>query len=115
MQILSVVPRVYVSDVAAHLDFYKKLLDAEPKAAFQVRSFDIARFDQLVLIAGADPENLRVIATILVDSIEEAKEFVTQAGGEVLVGPASVPSGIMMIASHPDGNTFEYIEPPKRR
>ena len=114
MKVLAVVPRVYVSDVNSNLDFYKKLLNAEPKGIMQVKTMEIARFDQIVMIAGADTNSLRVTATIVVDSLDEAKDFVMEAGGEVLVGPATVPSGNMMIARNPDGNVFEYLQPIAR-
>lgn len=114
MKVLAVVPRVYVSDVNSNLDFYKELLKAEPKGIMQVKTMEVARFDQIVMIAGADTNSIRVTASIVVDSLDEAKDFVTQSGGEVLVGPATVPSGNMMIARHPDDNVFEYLQPIAR-
>ena len=32
------------------------------------------------------------------------------AGGEVVEGPAPAPNGARLIARHPDGAVFEYIE-----
>jgi hypothetical protein len=32
------------------------------------------------------------------------------AGGEIVEGPAPAPNGVRIIARHPDGAVFEYIE-----
>lgn len=32
------------------------------------------------------------------------------AGGKVIEGPAPAPNGARLIARHPDGAVFEYIE-----
>jgi hypothetical protein len=32
------------------------------------------------------------------------------AGGEIAEGPAPAPNGARLIARHPDGTVFEYIE-----
>jgi predicted enzyme related to lactoylglutathione lyase len=34
----------------------------------------------------------------------------TRAGGEIVEGPAPAPNGARLIARHPDGAIFEYIE-----
>ncbi|WP_242217548.1 VOC family protein [Bacillus cereus group sp. BfR-BA-01380] len=111
MKILSIIPRIYVSKLDPHLDFYKSLLDEETQNVFSIGNIDVARFQNLLLLAGTN-NNLahNITATIVVDSITEAKDFIQREGAEILVGPSFVPSGMKMIAQHPDDNSFEYIE-----
>ena len=37
------------------------------------------------------------------------------AGGQVIEGPTPAPNGDRLIARHPDGSVFEYIETATRR
>ncbi|PEA83126.1 hypothetical protein [Bacillus pseudomycoides] len=112
MDILAVVPRVYVSTLQPHLDVYKVLLKQEAPHKFQINQTHVARFSNLLLIA--DENNVitnQVAVTIVTDSIQDIKQFILQKDGDILVDPSFVPTGLKMIARHPDGNVFEYIEP----
>ncbi|WP_257129011.1 hypothetical protein [Bacillus pseudomycoides] len=51
MDILAVVPRVYVSTLQPHLDVYKVLLKQEAPHKFQINQTHVARFSNLLLIA----------------------------------------------------------------
>lgn len=49
-------------------------------------------------------------STIQVASLAPVLAALESAGGEVLEGPAPAPNGAKLIARHPDGAVFEYIE-----
>ncbi|MFJ8526569.1 hypothetical protein [Bacillus sp. NPDC094106] len=112
MNILTVVPRIYVSNLQPHLDFYKTLLKQETPHEFQINQTCVARFSNLLLIA--DESNVipnQVAATITTDAVQKVKQFILQQDGHILVEPIVVPTGLKMIVRHPDGNIIEYIEP----
>lgn len=112
MKVLSIIPRVYIPELNSHLDFYKSLLDQEVQNVFSVGKIDVARFPNLLVLAGTENKPAgNITATIVIDSVNEAKDFVQHEGGEIMVEPLLIPSGLKMIARHPDGNIFEYIEP----
>ena len=50
-------------------------------------------------------------ATIIVDSLNHVLEALGKAGAEVLEAPSQVPNGTRIVARHPDGSVFEYIQP----
>lgn len=52
-----------------------------------------------------------ITPTIVVDFVNEVKEFVQHDDREIMVEPLLIPSDLKMIVRHPDGNIFEYIEP----
>lgn len=116
MDTLAVIPRVYVSTLQPHLEFYKILLKQEAPHEFRINQTHVARFSNLLLIA--DENNLitnQVAATIVINSVQDVKEFILQKDGDILVEPSLVPTGLKMIVRHPDGNIFEYIEPKSFR
>jgi hypothetical protein len=69
-----------------------------------------------LIIAGSNDalESFRkTTATMLVDSIDECKDFILKNESEILIDIQQVPTGFNMTAKHKDGNIFEYIEHSK--
>ncbi|WP_144611504.1 hypothetical protein [Bacillus cereus] len=112
MNILAVVPRLYVSDLQTHLEFYKILLDQETPQEFQMNGTHVIRFTNLLLIEDLN-ETIKnqVAATIVIDDLQKVKKLVFNYNGEMITEPIQVPTGMKMIVRHPDGNIIEYIEP----
>ncbi len=79
---------------------------------FNIGDIRLARFEQILLLSD-DPVINHTKATIVVDSITDAKRYIEASGGKIIVEPEPAPTGIKIIASHPDGNIFEYIEPKR--
>jgi predicted enzyme related to lactoylglutathione lyase len=52
------------------------------------------------------------VATILVRQLQPVIAAVGQAGGQIIEGPSPVPNGGRLIARHPDGSVFGYIQRP---
>jgi predicted enzyme related to lactoylglutathione lyase len=50
------------------------------------------------------------MATVQVASLGPVLAALQAAGGEMIEGPAPAPNGARLIARHPDGAVFEYIE-----
>jgi hypothetical protein len=50
------------------------------------------------------------VATILVSRLSAVVETIENAGGDLIEGPSPAPNGARLIARHPDGSVFEYIE-----
>ncbi|WDL94617.1 hypothetical protein JCR32_12755 [Bacillus sp. HNR-4] len=113
MNILAVVPRLYVSDLQTHLEFYKILLEQETPHEFQMNGTHVIRFKNLLLIEELH-ETIKnhVAATIVIDNLNEVKELILNYNGVMITEPIQVvPTGMKMIIRHPDGNIIEYIEP----
>ena len=55
------------------------------------------------------------VATILVRHLPPVIAAIQAAGGRILEGPAPAPNGDRLIARHPDGAVFEYIETGDQR
>lgn len=50
------------------------------------------------------------MATLLVKQLAPVIAEIERAGGQLLEGPSPTPNGRRLIARHPDGSVFEYIE-----
>jgi predicted enzyme related to lactoylglutathione lyase len=50
-------------------------------------------------------------ATVVVESLEPVLEALKTAGAELLEAPNEVPNGTRIVARHPDGSVFEYMQP----
>jgi len=50
-------------------------------------------------------------ATVIVDSLDPVLKALGNAGAQVLEGPEEVPNGTRILARHPDGSAFEYLQP----
>jgi hypothetical protein len=48
--------------------------------------------------------------TFLVDSLSEWRDFLLKSGAILLKEPKRVPTGMNMLAKHPDGTQIEYVQ-----
>ena len=112
MNVLAVVPRLYVSDLQTHLEFYKILLKQEKPHEFQMNGTHVIRFTNLLLIEEVDePLKKRVAVTIVIDNLQEVKKLILNYNGVIITEPIQIPTGMKMIVRHPDNNIIKYIEP----
>lgn len=82
MKILSIIPKVYISELNPHLDFYTALLNQEAQNVFSIGKMDVARFQNLLVVAGTENSPVsNITETIVVDSVNEAKDFIQREGG----------------------------------
>ncbi|MGH3570792.1 MAG: VOC family protein, partial [Pseudonocardiaceae bacterium] len=108
-----VLARVAVADIDAALPVYEQLSDSTEMRRFRVGDVELAWVGDFLLLSGSPEaiEKYHRVATLLVNDIHAAAAIVVSAGGVVLEGPGEAPNGPRMIARHPDGAIFEYIEP----
>ncbi|AJF65997.1 VOC family protein [Streptomyces vietnamensis] len=111
--IVKVIARVTVPELATAVPFYQELGGAEDASTFQYAGVHLASVSPFLLLSGdkaAEFSDRR--ATLVVRSLNPVTTALHRAGGRILDGPAPGPNGHRMIARHPDGSVFEYIELP---
>ena len=85
-------------------------LDRDPMTAEEFEA-SLDRLCELDEPPGAEDYRYRDrVATILVRHLPPVIAAIQASGGYILEGPAPAPNGDRLIARHPDGAVFEYIE-----
>jgi predicted enzyme related to lactoylglutathione lyase len=112
--ISKVLARVFVADLDAAIPLYQELAEARAER-FGFRDVELARIGPFLLLAGNTAAYRDRTATIQVASLAPVLAALESAGGEVIEGPAPAPNGARLIARHPDGAIFEYIETGEAR
>jgi len=107
--ISKVLARVFVPDLDAAVPLYEELAQARAER-FGFRDVQLARVGPFLLLAGNTAAYRDRTATVQVASLAPVLAAFQAAGGEVIEGPAPAPNGARLIARHPDGAVFEYIE-----
>ncbi len=112
MAVRGITVRVVVEDLDGAVSFYEALT-GEVAERFAYGQIALARVGGFLLMSGTPAALVAltwVNATILVDDVEEVAAAVREFGGEVVSGPHDVTSGRNLVARHPDGSMFEYID-----
>ncbi|MFF5496573.1 VOC family protein [Streptomyces aquilus] len=112
MDILGATLRVCVDDLETAVPFYERLAGG-PALRFERGGVQVAAVGCFLLMSGpeAELEILRkVAATIAVKDVDEAHAVLTELGARVIAGPVGTPAGRNLIAVHPDGAVYEYVD-----
>ncbi|MFN2556036.1 MAG: VOC family protein [Nitriliruptorales bacterium] len=112
MAIRGITVRVVVEDLDDAVSFYEALT-GEVAERFAYGQVSLARIGGFLLLSGAPAALVAltwVNATILVDDIDDVADVVREFGGEIVSGPHDAASGRNLVARHPDGSRFEYID-----
>ncbi|MFF0450832.1 VOC family protein [Streptomyces sp. NPDC004609] len=112
MEILGTTLRICVDDLEAAAAFYQRLTGSTPQR-FDRGGVSAAAVGCFLLMSGPESELevlRKVTATIAVDDVEDAYATLSTAGAKVIAGPVSTPGGRNLIAVHPDGSVFEYVD-----
>ncbi|MFF4019039.1 VOC family protein [Streptomyces sp. NPDC001843] len=112
MDIQGAALRIYVDDLETAIPFYEHLTGARAMS-FARGGVQVAAVGSFLLMSGpeAELEVLRkVTATIAVKDVEEAHRVLTDLGARIIAGPVATPVGHNLIAMHPDGAVFEYVD-----
>ncbi|MEV4332112.1 VOC family protein [Streptomyces sp. NPDC049597] len=112
MEILGTTLRICVDDLEASAAFYERLTGAPP-LRFERGGVRVAAIGCFLLMSGPESELdvlRKVAATIAVKDVDEAYETLTAGGARVVAGPVPTPVGRNLIAVHPDGSVFEYVD-----
>jgi hypothetical protein len=75
----------------------------------------VAQVGPFLLLSGDTARYRDRVATILVRHLPPVIAAIQAVGGHILEGPAPAPNGDRLIARHPDGAVFEYIETGDQR
>ncbi|EHM24296.1 MULTISPECIES: VOC family protein [Streptomyces] len=112
MEILGTTLRICVDDLEASVAFYEGLTSTSAQR-FERGGVSVAAIGCFLLMSGPESE-LEVLrkvgATIAVKDVDEANAALTRAGARVIAGPVATPGGRNLIALHPDGSVFEYVD-----
>ncbi|MFE9022575.1 VOC family protein [Streptomyces sp. NPDC007808] len=112
MEILGATLRVCVDDLEAAVPFYERLAGGTA-LRFERGGVQVAAIGCFLLMSGpeAELEVLRkVAATIAVKDVEETHRVLSELGARIIAGPVPTPVGRNLIAMHPDGVVYEYVD-----
>ncbi|MGY4995530.1 VOC family protein [Streptomyces sp. 900105245] len=112
MEILGASLRICVDDIDTAIPFYERLAGGRAQR-FDRGGVQVAAVGSFLLMSGPEAELeilRRVTATIAVGDVEEAHRLLTDLGARVLAGPVPTPAGRNLLAMHPDGSVFEYVD-----
>ncbi|UUN30222.1 VOC family protein [Streptomyces sp. FIT100] len=112
MEILGTTLRICVDDLETATAFYERLTGA-PALRFERGGVSVAAVSCFLLMSGPESELevlRKVAATIAVEDVDAAHAALTEGGAKVLAGPVPTPVGRNLIAVHPDGSVFEYVD-----
>ncbi|MFD9910000.1 VOC family protein [Streptomyces sp. NPDC059063] len=112
MEILGTVLRVCVKDLEASVVFYERLTGSTAMR-FERGGVSVASVGCFLLMSGPEHELdvlRKVTATIAVKDVDAAHTTLTAAGAHIIAGPVPTPAGRNLIAMHPDGTVFEYVD-----
>ncbi|OEV08427.1 VOC family protein [Streptomyces nanshensis] len=112
MDILGTSLRVCVDDLDAAVPAYERLASTEA-VRFEQGPVSVAAVGPFFLMSGP-AEHLdilrKIAATIAVQDVAEAVADLEAVGAQVVAGPKETPIGRSVIARHPDGAVFEYVD-----
>ncbi|AOR31156.1 glyoxalase [Streptomyces fodineus] len=112
MEILGASLRICVDDIETAVPFYERLAGGRAQR-FERGGVQVAAIGSFLLMSGPEEELeilRKVAATIAVKDVEEAHGLLTELGARILAGPVPTPGGRNLLAMHPDGSVFEYVD-----
>ncbi|MFE5563906.1 VOC family protein [Amycolatopsis japonica] len=109
--ITKVIARITVEDLDSAVGFYQALAGTAEVQRFTFGGVSLASVGPFLLLSGPDATKVSDrVATLVVTDLDEVLAELARAGGRVREGPTDSPNGRRVIAVHPDGAVFEYIE-----
>ncbi|MGW3209880.1 VOC family protein [Streptomyces sp. NPDC001135] len=112
MEILGASLRICVDDLETAIPFYERLAGGRA-LRFERGGVQVAAIGSFLLMSGPEAELeilRRVAATIAVKDVDEAHRLLTDLGARIVAGPVATPVGRNLLAVHPDGSVFEYVD-----
>ncbi|MFF4211671.1 VOC family protein [Streptomyces sp. NPDC001796] len=112
MEILGATLRICVDDLEASVPFYERLAGSRA-LRFERGGVSVAAVGCFLLMSGPESELeilRKVAATIAVEDVEEAHRVLSELGARIIAGPVPTPVGRNLIAVHPDGSVYEYVD-----
>lgn len=113
--IIAMLANVRVTDLEAAIPLYQQLAGVETAYRFTWEGLHCAHIPPFLLFDGPIPAPAtEQQGTVIVSSVEEVRATIEAAGGAILEGPHEVANGTRLIAKHPDGAVFEYLQRKSR-
>ncbi|MET7739179.1 VOC family protein [Streptomyces sp. NPDC005385] len=109
--IQAMIVNVRVDDLEASLPLYKELAGDVEVMRFPYEDMNLALVGPFLLISGPHEKHTPQHATILVESLPLVVDALAKSGAEIVDEPSEVPNGTRLVARHPDGAVFEYLQP----
>lgn len=112
MEILGASLRICVDDLDSAIPFYERL-SGGTALRFERGGVRVAAIGSFLLMSGPEEELevlRKVAATIAVKDVAEAHRLLTALGARIIAGPVPTPAGRNLLAMHPDGSVFEYVD-----
>jgi predicted enzyme related to lactoylglutathione lyase len=112
MEILGASLRICVDDLDTAIPFYERLAGGRA-LRFERGGVQVAAIGSFLLMSGPEAELdilRKVAATIAVENVDEAHRLLTDLGARIIAGPVPTPVGRNLLAMHPDGSVFEYVD-----
>ncbi|MFF8479223.1 VOC family protein [Streptomyces sp. NPDC015414] len=100
-----------MDDLEEALPLYKELAGDPEVLRFPYEEMQLALVGPFLLIAGPKGNREAQNATILVGDLAPILEALDRAGAVIVDAPSEVPNGTRLVARHPDGSVFEYLQP----
>lgn len=111
--IRTVLANIEVDDLDAAIPLYRALSDGAEVRRFAYKELDVAAVGPFLLLSGPTDKYVSQHATVVVDSLDHVLDALHAAGAQLLEAPNEVPNGTRIVAAHPDGSVFEYMQPRK--
>ncbi|MCU1685742.1 MAG: hypothetical protein JWQ81_6481 [Amycolatopsis sp.] len=112
--IKAMIANVEVESLDAAIPLYRELAGDIEVRRFPYRDLNLALVGPFLLYSGPLEKYVSQTATVIVDSLDPVLEALSKAGAEVLEAPTEVPNGTRIVARHPDGSVFEYLQPQSK-
>ncbi|MGW2518370.1 VOC family protein [Streptomyces sp. NPDC001617] len=112
MDILGATLRICVDDLETAVPFYERLAGGRA-LRFERGGVQVAAVGCFLLMSGPEAELdvlRKIAATIAVKDVEETHRVLTELGARIVAGPVATPGGRNLIAMHPDGMVYEYVD-----
>jgi predicted enzyme related to lactoylglutathione lyase len=109
--IRAMIADVEVESLETAIPLYRELAGDVEVRRFPYRDLELALVGPFLLYSGPLENYVSQTATIIVESLDPVLEALSKAGAEVLEAPSQVPNGTRIVARHPDGSVFEYMQP----
>jgi predicted enzyme related to lactoylglutathione lyase len=109
--IRAVIANVPVADLDAATPLYEALTGVHDVKRFSYEALELASIGPFLLYSGRWGDHPHQVATVIVESVASVISTLELSSGTILEGPDSVPNGTRILALHPDGSVFEYLQP----
>lgn len=109
--IRAMVANVEVENLEDAIPLYQDLAGDAEVRRFPYRELEVALVGPFLLYSGPLEKYVSQNATVIVESLTPVLDVLGKAGAEILEAPNEVPNGTRIVARHPDGSVFEYMQP----